>query len=66
MYLNGIDFSKIQNLLNEDRRNQTNHAYPLFQRSYKDRQFTHKRVSNARSVLNGIMSYAIEEEIYIT
>ena len=35
----------------------------FFREATKDRQFTHKRVSNARSVLNGIMSYAIEEEI---
>ncbi len=31
----------------------------FFREATKDRQFTHKRVSNARSVLNGIMSYAI-------
>ena len=35
----------------------------FFREATKDRQFTHKRVSNARSVLNGVMSYAIEEEI---
>ena len=35
----------------------------FFREATKNRQFTHKRVSNARSVLNGIMSYAIEEEI---
>ena len=35
----------------------------FFREATKDRQFTHKRVSNARSVLNGIMSYAIEEEL---
>ena len=35
----------------------------FFREATRDRQFTHKRVSNARSVLNGIMSYAIEEEI---
>ena len=35
----------------------------FFREATKDRQFTHKRVSNARSVLNGIMNYAIEEEI---
>ena len=35
----------------------------FFREVTKDRQHTHKRISNARSVLNGIMSYAIEEEI---
>lgn len=35
----------------------------FFREITKDRQHTHKRISNARSVLNGIMSYAIEEEI---
>lgn len=35
----------------------------FFRRITKDRTITHKRLSNARSVLNGIMNYAIEEEI---
>ena len=35
----------------------------FFREATKERQHTHKRISNARSVLNGIMSYAIEEEI---
>ena len=35
----------------------------FFRQLTKDRQYTYKRISNARSVLNGIMAYAIEEEI---
>ncbi len=35
----------------------------FFRQLTKDRDYTHKRISNARSVLNGIMSYAIESEI---
>ena len=35
----------------------------FFREKTKKREFTYKRVSNARSVLNGIMSYAVEEEI---
>ena len=35
----------------------------FFREKTKDRQYTQKRISNARSVLNGIMSYAIEEEL---
>ena len=35
----------------------------FFREVTKNREHTHKRISNARSVLNGIMSYAIEEEI---
>lgn len=35
----------------------------FFREITRNRAYTHKRVSNARSVLNGIMSYAIEEEI---
>src|SRR5699024_1151538 len=35
----------------------------FFREATKERQHTHKRISNARSVLNAIMSYAIEEEI---
>lgn len=35
----------------------------FFRQLTKDRQYTYKRISNARSVLNGIMTYAIEEEI---
>lgn len=34
----------------------------FFRQLTKDRQYTYKRISNARSVLNGIMAYAIEEE----
>lgn len=34
----------------------------FFRRLTKDRKYTHKRVSNARSVLNGIMTFAVEEE----
>ena len=64
MYLNGIDFSKITELV----KMKIGEIKPItlirfFREATKDRQFTHKRVSNARSVLNGIMSYAIEEEI---
>ena len=35
----------------------------FFRQVTKNRDITHKGVSNARSVLNGIFSYAIEEEI---
>lgn len=35
----------------------------FFRKLTKDRTYTYKRISNARSVLNGIMDYAIEEEI---
>lgn len=35
----------------------------FFRELTKNRKFTRKRISNARSVLNGIMSYAIEEEL---
>ena len=35
----------------------------FFRELTRKREYTHKRISNARSVLNGIMSYAIEEEI---
>ncbi len=35
----------------------------FFREVTKNRAYTYKRISNARSVLNGIMSYAIEEEI---
>ena len=35
----------------------------FFRKVTKDRTESYKRVSNVRSVLNGIMSYAIEEEI---
>ena len=35
----------------------------FFREVTRNREYTHKRISNARSVLNGIMSYAIEEEI---
>lgn len=35
----------------------------FFREATKNREHTRKRISNARSVLNGIMSYAIEEEI---
>lgn len=35
----------------------------FFRKLTKDREYTHKRISNARSVLNGIMAYAIESEI---
>ncbi|MDY3854430.1 MAG: site-specific integrase [Butyribacter sp.] len=42
--------------------------YPItlirfFREVTKNRTYTHKRISNARSILNGIMSYAIEEEL---
>lgn len=37
----------------------------FFRSVTKDRSVTHKRVSNARSVLNGIFSYAIEEELIL-
>lgn len=36
-----------------------------FRKLTKDRNITYKRLSNARSVLNGIMNYAIEEELII-
>lgn len=35
----------------------------FFRKLTKDREYTYKRISNIRSILNGIMSYAIEEEI---
>lgn len=35
----------------------------FFREVTRNREYTHKRISNARSVLNGMMSYAIEEEI---
>ena len=35
----------------------------FFRSITKDRIYTYKRISNARSVLNGIMYYAIEEDI---
>lgn len=35
----------------------------FFRNLTRKREYTHKRISNARSVLNGIMTYAIEEEI---
>lgn len=35
----------------------------FFREITKDRQYTYKRISNARTVLNGIMQYAIEEEM---
>lgn len=35
----------------------------FFRNVTKDRKYTYKRISNARSVLNGIMAYAIEQEI---
>lgn len=35
----------------------------FFRQVTKDREYTQKRISNARSVLNGIMAYAIEQEI---
>lgn len=35
----------------------------FFRSITKDRKYTQKRISNARSVLNGIMTYAIEQEI---
>lgn len=35
----------------------------FFRNLTKNREYTQKRISNARSVLNGIFSYAIEEEI---
>lgn len=34
----------------------------FFRSITKDRTYTYKRISNARSVLNGIMYYAIEED----
>ena len=36
----------------------------FFRKITKNRDITYKRLSNARSVLNGIMNYAIEEHIY--
>lgn len=35
----------------------------FFRNVTKDRQYTRKRITNARSVLNGIMNYAVEEEV---
>ncbi len=35
----------------------------FFRKITKDREYTHKRISNARAVLNGIMYYAVEEEL---
>lgn len=35
----------------------------FFRKITKDRAYTYKRISNARSVLNGIMTYAVEEEM---
>lgn len=35
----------------------------FFRAVTKDRAYTHKRISNVRSVINGVMSYAIEEEL---
>ncbi len=37
----------------------------FFRRITKNRDITYKRLSNARSVLNGIMNYAIEEELIV-
>jgi len=37
----------------------------FFRSVTKDRNISHKRISNVRSVLNGIMAYAIEEEMII-
>lgn len=37
----------------------------FFRHLTKNRTYTYKRISNARSVLNGILSWAIEEEIII-
>lgn len=37
--------------------------FRFFREVTRNREYTHKRISNARSVLNGMMSYAIEEEI---
>lgn len=38
----------------------------FFREVTKTREYTHKRISNAHSVLNGIMSYATEEELLLT
>lgn len=35
----------------------------FFRKLTKNREYTHKRISNARAVLNGIMYYAVEEEL---
>lgn len=35
----------------------------FFRKLTRNCEFTHKRISNARSILNGIMLYAIEEEL---
>lgn len=35
----------------------------FFRKLTKDRQYTQKRISNARSVLNGVFGFAIEEEL---
>ena len=35
----------------------------FFRKLTKNRLYTYKRISNVRSILNGLMSYAIEEEI---
>ena len=37
----------------------------FFRKITKNRDITYKRLSNARSVLNGIMNYAIEEELIV-
>ena len=37
----------------------------FFRKITKNRDVTYKRLSNARSVLNGIMNYAIEEELIV-
>lgn len=37
----------------------------FFRKITKDRAYTHKRISNARAVLNGIMWYAVEEELIL-
>lgn len=39
------------------------HILRFFRNLTKNREYTQKRISNARSVLNGIMTYAIEEEL---
>lgn len=35
----------------------------FFRKLTKNREYTYKRISNARTVLNGVFSYAIEQEI---
>ena len=35
----------------------------FFRKVTKDREYTRRRITNARSVLSGIFSYAVEEEI---